>query len=254
MLKNKKKRIFISLVLSFLCIIGFISWLYINDYYHANNYAIEELKSDDDVTVKKLDSKTYVFEPKNPTMGMIFYPGGKVEYTAYAPLMHALAREGVLCILPKMPANLAVFAPNAADGLKSKYPKISSWYMAGHSLGGVMASKYISKHVADFDGLLLLGSYSTSDLSNSGLAVISLYGSEDKVLNHERYESSRENLPENAYEYVIEGGCHAFFGSYGKQSGDGTPSISPEAQVHITVEQFLRNPFVKLFGLYTQSE
>lgn len=67
--------------------------------------------------------------------GIIFYPGGKVEYTAYAPLMEACAREGILSVLIKMPGNLAVFVINAAEGIQEQYQTVDKWYMAGHSLG-----------------------------------------------------------------------------------------------------------------------
>ncbi len=34
----------------------------------------------------------------------------------------------------------------------------------------------------------------------------------------------------------IEGGCHAFFGMYGAQDGDGTPRITNEEQIYRTAE------------------
>ena len=48
--------------------------------------------------------------------GFIFYPGGKVGYTAYAPLMLALAEQDILCVLLEMPFNLAVLDSSAAEG------------------------------------------------------------------------------------------------------------------------------------------
>ena len=46
--------------------------------------------------------------------GFIFYPGGKVGYTAYAPLILALAEQDILCVLLEMPFNLAVLDSLAA--------------------------------------------------------------------------------------------------------------------------------------------
>ena len=43
-------------------------------------------------------------------------------------------------------------------------------------------------------------------------------------------------MPETFAEIVIEGGCHAYFGMYGPQEGDGTPTISNEEQISLTVE------------------
>lgn len=84
--------------------------------------------------------------------------------------------------------------------------------------------------------MILLASYSTADIADSGLKVLSIYGSEDKVLNLEKYEEYKSNLPTDTMETIMEGGCHAFFGSYGQQEGDGVPKISEEEQVQKTVD------------------
>ena len=209
---------------------------YVNDYYHATDTALFALKNSDSVTVTTIEKDVLAFVPSEPVAGLIFYPGGKVEYTSYAPLMHALAKKGFLCLLPKMTCNLAVLEMNAADGLTDHFPEIDIWYIGGHSLGGSMAASYLENNISDYDGLLLCASYSTANLSNSDINVVSIYGSEDNVLNPEKYEESKTNLPSNYTEHLIDGGCHAYFGSYGPQEGDGTPRISEEEQLLETVE------------------
>ena len=99
-----------------------------------------------------------------------------------------------------------------------------------------MASSYLGDRAAEFEGLILLGAYSAEDLSHTALKVFSAYGSEDGVLNREKYEASRKNLPAQTEELVIEGGCHAYFGMYGAQQGDGTPRLTPEEQIRITAK------------------
>ena len=153
--------------------------------------------------------------------------------------MAEFAKEGVLCVLVEMPFRLAVLDMNAADGIQDNFPEIEKWYIGGHSLGGAMAASYISNHTSEFGGLLLLGAYSTADISDSGLSVISVYGSEDKILNMEKYEESRELLPSDFTELVIDGGCHSYFGNYGHQNGDGEPFISSKEQLRQTVEVFM---------------
>lgn len=148
--------------------------------------------------------------PTAPRAGLIFYPGGKVQYEAYAPLMEACAEQGLLCVLLHMPGNLAVLDVNAAEGIPEEYSHIESWYMSGHSLGGSMAASYLSRHPDDFEGLILLAAYSTADLKDSGLSVLSVYGSEDGVMNRNSYETYRENLPADFTEFIIPGGCHAY--------------------------------------------
>ena len=99
-----------------------------------------------------------------------------------------------------------------------------------------MAASYAAEHTETFDGLILLGSYSTEDLRHSGLRIYSLYGSEDGVLNMENYEEYRIHLPEDTQELIIDGGCHAYFGDYGPQDGDGEPVISAMDQIALTVD------------------
>ena len=78
--------------------------------------------------------------------------------------------------------------------------------------------------------------YYHADLTDSGLRVYAAYGSEDGVLNREKYEADRTNLPQDTTETVIDGGCHAGFGSYGAQKGDGAPVISTEEQQRQTAD------------------
>ena len=63
-----------------------------------------------------------------------------------------------------------------------------------------------------------------------------VYVSEDGVLNRKKYEADRTNLPQDTTETVINGGCHAGFGSYGAQKGDGAPVISAEEQQQQTAD------------------
>lgn len=234
----KKARIIRRVLISVLLVIAVLFttfFVYTADYYKASENVDTSLESDDDVNVYMLDSNDMVFSPTGDVKaGIIFYPGGKVEYTSYAPLLHEFASEGVLCILVKMPRNLAILGTNRADGLKENFPEITDWYMAGHSLGGACASMYISKHSSEYTGLILLAAYSTKDLSKTNINVLSIYGSEDGVLKKDSYEKNKSNLPDNWVEEVIQGGCHSFFGSYGLQDGDGNATITNKDQIDIT--------------------
>lgn len=104
------------------------------------------------------------------------------------------------------------------------------------SSGGSMAAYYIDSHPDDFKGLLLLGSYSSKDLSSLDIGVLSIYGSEDLVLNKRKYKEALSNLPAGFDEIIIEGGCHAYFGMYGQQDGDGNPTISNKDQILKTAQ------------------
>ena len=71
------------------------------------------------------------------------------------------------------------------------------------------------------------------------LNTVFIYGSEDHVLNMEKYNESRQFAPDDAVELVIDGGNHAQFGSYGEQAGDGAAKISPSEQIEETVQDIL---------------
>lgn len=227
----------VALLLAVVIIGGFV---YVKSGYDATEEAVAATASNENVTVTEEKNGDLVFMPENPIAGMIFYPGAKVEYKAYAPLMQKFAQQRIACVLVEMPLNLAVLDKDAAKGIKEQYPQIRDWYMAGHSLGGAMAASYTAAHADEYKGLILLAAYSEEDLSQTELQVISLYGSEDQVLDLEKYEECKLNLPETTYGLAIGGGCHAFFGDYGEQSGDGEPWIDREKQMDLTVEAVLK--------------
>lgn len=233
--KNKIIAISLSvLTVTALLVIGCA--VYLGDYYRADTAAVEAFVTDRGVEPIRTDSGDIAFIPDEAVAGFIFYPGGKVEHLAYAPLMSELATHGILCVIVEMPFNLAVLDSDAADGIIDAYPEIDSWYIGGHSLGGSMAAAYVADRADDYDGLVLLGSYSTADLSESGLRVLSIYGSEDRVMNCEKYEKYKGNLPSSFIEQVIDGGSHAYFGMYGLQDGDGSAAISNEEQICVTAD------------------
>ena len=235
-LKKKSFRIFAVLVAVILLALGACA-IYLGNYYPADAQALAALEDTQAVTCEEWADGTLAFLPENANTGLIFYPGGKVEHTAYVPLMQVLAAHGVLCVLIEMPFRLAVLDVNAADGVQEKYPQIEHWYIGGHSLGGSMAASYLESHAADFDGLVLLASYSTADLRECGLSVLSVFGSEDGVLNREKYDTYRKNLPTNTREVVLEGGNHANFGAYGTQKGDGKARMPPAEQIARTAQE-----------------
>lgn len=241
---NSRKRILrlLSILLTVLVTITVTFGIYVSDYYHADTTAISAFSCSESITKTTLSDDVIVYSPEKAESGFIFYPGGKVEYTAYEPLMEACAENDMLCVLIQMPFNLAVLDMDAANGIKEQFPEIETWYIGGHSLGGSMAASYVSNNTLNFDGLILLGSYSTADLTETDLKVLSIYGSEDKVLNKEKYEKYKINLPDDFSEFILEGGCHAYFGMYGAQKGDGTPTLGNEEQIRLTadkIDQFL---------------
>ncbi|KAJ1567947.1 hypothetical protein HK096_008073 [Nowakowskiella sp. JEL0078] len=147
---------------------------------YAMPEALAMLKSDSVVQVDTSINGWSIFYPtssnsmtnsSNLTIGIIFYPGGKVDSRAYAPFCNNVVtqmitqkQQRVLCVIIPMPLNLAIFNINAAKSVQdyfspggiavsAKYPGltdyqnktmgISKWIIGGHSLGGAMACSYI---------------------------------------------------------------------------------------------------------------
>lgn len=281
------KRFCIFMIIAALVVAAvFACTQYINNYYEATGIADEAMRGSSRVSVIESEDY-YLFLPvegapldkkessgalteadsdaverlsaaeSEERQGIIFYPGGKVEETAYAPLMVRLAECGYEVYLMRMPARLAVLKPSAADividhaaveagsedvdgadmaDLIIGQDSDRQWILMGHSLGGAMAASYAAKHSDRVSALVLLAAYSTADLSDSGIRVLSMYGSEDGVMNRDKYQENRENLPEEAEEIIIDGGNHAGFAFYGEQKGDRPAAISGEEQQETVVD------------------
>lgn len=203
--------------------------IYTNIYYKASDEVNDILKSNYASVVK--DNDMIVFRGEGESnVGLVFYPGGKVEYKSYVPLMEKLSKRGVSSVLVEMPFNLAVFDKDAAEMAFKELPNINNWFIGGHSLGGVMASDYLKDADIKIEGLILLGSYEVIDLSVPKLIV---YGSEDLVLDKSTIDSSKQDVLE------IKGGNHAYFGNYGEQKGDGQALISRDEQQDQTVDAII---------------
>lgn len=204
--------------------------------------ALAALESDAAVTVTGENPVVFTPTGQSPTCGYIFYPGGKVSAPAYAPPLRAIAAEGILVVLPSMPLNLAVLAPNRAATLIPAFPRIERWVIGGHSLGGAMAASYASGHPSGepdgVEGLVLWASFppAGADLSaRTDLTAGSLYATNDGLATVDDIEASRALLPPDTRFTAIQGGNHAQFGWYGPQDGDGEATIAREEQMAQTV-------------------
>jgi hypothetical protein len=194
--------------------------------------ALAASQSDKAVTVTSGNWLIFTPTAAQPTTGFIIYPGGRVDYRAYAPVAHQIAAQGFLVVIVPMPLNLAVFGASSAQDVLAAYPQIQNWAIGGHSLGGAMAANFIKAHPGAVQGLALWAAYpaTNDDLSKSGLHVVSIIGSLDGLATGEKIKASRPLLPEDTTWVSITGGNHAQFGWYGDQSGDNAATISRSDQ------------------------
>ncbi len=226
---KKKILIPVAIFLGLIILILGAGGIYFGNYYKAD-LLTGAMSSTDQVNVVEDDEYIAFLPTGEYESGLIFYQGAKVDEKAYAPLLKQIAERGIVCVLVKMPLNFALFNADAAEDIVDDFEgKGISWYVGGHSLGGSMAAACANDNPMLFKGVILFASYSTAKISQ--LAVLSIYGSNDKILNMEKYEENKKNLPTHFAEVIIEGGNHANFGYYGAQTGDGEASISREEQI-----------------------
>lgn len=189
--------------------------------------------------VKK--NQYYRFDAKGEEQAtLLFYTGALVEPQAYVGIAQGLAQNGVTTYVIESSLNLPIFEMGTMETIV-KEEKLDKVYVAGHSLGGVVATLDAvtlqkENHLA---GVILLASYpdKSVDFSSSSIPVLSLVASQDKVLNWDKYEASKARLSKSSEEFMIEGGNHSGFGMYGEQKGDGKASISNDEQQQKVIEK-----------------
>lgn len=216
----KKLYIILIILAAIIAVILSCGIWYVNDYYHANSDVYDNLTN---VKIINTSNGLLLDGPGSDT-ALIFYPGAKVEYISYIPMLAELSKDGVDCYLVEMPFNIAFLGQNSADEIIN-CENYSHYFLAGHSLGGVVASSYVNS-TNKSDGLILFAAYPTSEIQKP---VLSIYGSNDKVLSMDKYDESK-SLMGNLTEEVIDGGNHAQVGNYGRQAGDGESSITSQDQ------------------------
>lgn len=224
-----KKRLKVALItiISFVVLLTAAFFMYVSDYYRADDVAIAVMQSEDTMRVQ---DNLIILSPTMPSdTAVIFYPGAKVEYTSYIPILEKLRQNGITCVLIKMPFNLAIFDQNAANKVFDELPDIKNWYIGGHSMGGAIASSYAANHKDKVKGLILLGAYIYGEVSPEN--ALTIYGTLNS--NLEKNIDYTENV------VIIEGGNHAQFGNYGEQKGDPPATISREDQQNIAVKAIL---------------
>lgn len=173
-------------------------------------------------------------QPTEPArIGLVFYPGAKVDPRAYARLLRPLADAGYPVVVAKQPYNLAILDIDAADrwvGVPDD--GVDRWVVGGHSLGGAMAASYASDERPELVGLLLYAAYPAGDLSDRDLDVLSVSGTNDGLSTPDKIADSVDDLPATAEFVPVEGAIHADFGDYGIQRGDGQPGGDRETAQH----------------------
>lgn len=219
-------------------IAGFVWWA--SDVPAPMPEALAALEGGAGVTVSTTDGDWLTFTPATgvPRVGLIYYPGGKVDFRSYAPYAQAIAEAGYLVAIPRVTLNLAITEIDAATPIRAAYPQVERWIVGGHSLGGASAAFYVSNQ-PEVAGLFLTGAYSSVDLSGYAGEVSSIYGTLDGLFPPQEVEETRAALPPQTVFVPLEGGNHAQFGWYGAQSGDNAATLAHDEQQAQTVAALL---------------
>lgn len=183
--------------------------------------------------VSVLSGDGYAFVPDAPTtVGLILYPGARVDPASYAPIAHEIAAQGYVVVIPRVRLNMAILDRGAGAEEMARFPEIKRWVLGGHSLGGTTAGMFAADNPDRVDGLVFWASYPSSgtDLSGVDYPVASISGTLDGLATPADIEQSRSLLPAATVYVAIDGGNHAQFGDYGIQSGDNPATIAPEDQ------------------------
>lgn len=198
---------------------------------------VDEMINQSDVEV--IENKDFYRIGGMSKTGLIYYPGARVHPKSYIHLGIALADEDITTFISKMSLNFAVFSPNKALEIIKDHPEIKEWFIAGHSLGGAMASKVVYENPDKFEGLILNASYpaENNSLKDKNIKVLSIYAEKDGLATIEEIDKSRDFLSTNTKYVLIDGGNHAQFGYYGPQKGDLEADISREQQIEIIVKE-----------------
>lgn len=208
--------------------LGAMAWL---RPFTAVEPALAAMDSTDTVIVTETPTQIVMAPALDPsTTGVVFQPGAKVEARAYAAILRPLVEAGATVIIPKQPLGIGFLSMGAFESARDAFPGIGRWIVGGHSLGGTVAAMDAEEHDADtiapVAGLLLYASYPASDMSTTLTSdVMSISASEDGLATPADIEESMSTLPQDSGFIAIDGAVHAFFGDYGPQPGDGTPTI-----------------------------
>ena len=189
--------------------------------------ALQAMQSDGKLTINKTNYG-WEFVPAGAVKaGLAFYPGGLVEPPAYAPILRRIASSGYRVALLQVRFNLAVTEQGKARPALEAHPELK-WFLAGHSLGGVVASNYADSNPDKVAGLVLWAAYPQNNLSAKSIPTLALFGEKDGVTNKERLEAAKALLPQGTIQITIQGLNHAGFGAYGAQRGDNPATIGLE--------------------------
>ncbi|MET3727120.1 dienelactone hydrolase [Fictibacillus halophilus] len=236
-MKRIIKKAFLVIAVLFVCaLIGFFVWT------QQTYEPTKELLSSVGDIEREDDWVTFKPSGTNKEVGIVLYPGAKVEPEAYGYLGKSLSEAGYTVGIPKFNLNLAMIEANKAEEWIKQNPSIKKWFIGGHSLGGVSAATFADENPDVITGVILLASYPANgdDFSKKDTPILSIYAEKDGLTTKEKIEKTKRLLSRETVLFEIKGGNHAQFGMYGEQKGDHPADISAQAQQDIIAVEMIK--------------
>ncbi|MGV8856988.1 alpha/beta hydrolase [Rhodoglobus sp.] len=225
---RRRRILFVSLIsfasLIVLAAMGILVWANVG-VMQAEADPLENVRTNPAVSLHETPN-SFILSPTDGASGtgLVFIPGAKVTAEAYLyKLSGAVVESGLTVIVTKPILNLAFFDQRSLSTFTDAVPDVDTWFVGGHSLGGVRACQYAAQ--PEVSGLILFASYCANDLADVDTRVLSLSGSVDMLSTPDKIVAAAHLLPTNTTFFPIEGANHARFGDYGVQPGDGVASL-----------------------------
>ncbi|WP_137596999.1 alpha/beta fold hydrolase [Paucilactobacillus kaifaensis] len=231
---KKRTKILLTTFATLLAVL-FVGWIYLRTQIYQPSQEAEKIAKQ----AKDTRTGLYFKSDSAKKSTIIFYPGALVEPASYSIWAKKLANAGYPVYIIKFPMDLAVLSPNKANQIVNKSNR--KYIIGGHSLGGVMASRYAKQHPQKITGIFFLASYpdKKGSLKSISMPALSITASRDGVLNQSAYQKAKNLLPRTTKYAQIAGGNHAGFGSYGTQKGDRSATISNQKQQNEVAKQLI---------------
>lgn len=232
-----------SLTAFALVVIVFLAWA--NTVRVADRAAADEVFANPNVTVTDTPTSV-ILAPTDDAgdTGLVFVPGARVDPYAYLfKLAGTVERTGVTVVITKPVLNLAILDRRPLSTFTAAAPDVSTWFVGGHSIGGVRACMLADDPAVA--GLVLFGSYCAAVPERAELRVLSLSGSADGLSTPEEIAATANLLPADTRFVELEGANHARFGDYGVENGDGVATMSTDAaaaEITRELSDFLTEP------------
>jgi pimeloyl-ACP methyl ester carboxylesterase len=203
---------------------------------------------------------------KAASQAILFLPGAGVAHRAYARAMHLLADLGYIVVVvsaeplrriaPGLGHTADYFRRMCMHPVSTKYPQISTWLLAGHSMGAFGATQVAQELGINTVVMWAAAPFvaALADLSQTTTRVAVIQGSNDALLPFvleklqppgiDLVKEFWAKLPPHAQEFVIEQGTHAGFADYQSKSLlEDDDGLSREAQqqqaVRLTHQYFV---------------